>query len=348
MKAGIAPILTIALLGIALAGWAPAVSQAAPRVELELATEGGFVGGSAHRWIEVLKDLGVSNLRIRQARAGERPEVQTEGAGDSAVYRVTGVLSSSNLLILPTGRFRESDRAAIAKWIERLKAGGVEELAAPRTAYGLTEKEFVQLHEQLARPVSFSTKDRSAYESIKAIVRGLGLPVDLDAAARAALEADWQVPEEMQSLSQGTVLAALLRPLGLAYAPQRQTGGRVSLKIAGAADLRQAWPVGWPPEANPRETLPDLFKFLNVEIADTSVADSVAAIQARLEVPFLYDHNALARERIDPAQVNASLPAGRTYYKRILDRVLFQARLTNEVRVDEAGQPFLWITTVKK
>ncbi|MBW3600844.1 MAG: hypothetical protein KY475_26705 [Planctomycetes bacterium] len=340
--------ISLVVATIALVLVAPIVAVAEPRVQLELATEPGFPITGAHQWIEVLKDLGFENLRIRRAQGGERAEVQTTGAGDSAVYRVTGILSSSNLLIVPTGRFRLSDRGEIAKWVESLKAGGVEELTAPRTAFGLTEREFLELHEKLAAPVEFSTKDQSAFESIKTLVRALPVRVDLDPGARAALEADWQVPEEMRGMSRGTALAAMLRPLGLAFIPERQAGGRVNLKIARGRDLEESWPVGWPSDRNPRETAPNLFKFLNVEIADTPVSETLAAIQGRLEMPFLYDHNALARERIDPAAVNASLPAGRTYYMLILKRILSQAKLFADLRVDDAGQPLLWITTVSQ
>ena len=46
--------------------------------------------------------------------------------------------------------------------------------------------------------------------------------------------------------------------------------------------------------------------------------------------------------------VKVSLPEAKTFYKKILDRVLGQAKLTMELRIDEAGKPFLWISTLKK
>ena len=39
-------------------------------------------------------------------------------------------------------------------------------------------------------------------------------------------------------------------------------------------------------------------------------------------------------------------PAKRTFYKRVLDQVLFQARLEAELRVDDANRPFIWVTTI--
>ena len=71
------------------------------------------------------------------------------------------------------------------------------------------------------------------------------------------------------------------------------------------------------------------------------------AIGARLKVPLLLDHNALARYGIEPDKVNVSVPRGKTTHSLILQKILFQARLKSELRVDEAGTPFLWITSLK-
>jgi hypothetical protein len=60
------------------------------------------------------------------------------------------------------------------------------------------------------------------------------------------------------------------------------------------------------------------------------------------------DHGALARRQIEPAHIMVSLPAQRTFYKNILNRILFQARLKGELRVDEAGRPLFWITTIQQ
>jgi hypothetical protein len=320
---------------------------AEPRVELELVKEPGFSITGSHQWLAMLGEIGLENVRIRQGRTGDRAEIKSTGSGAATVHRVTGILTTDNKLWLPAGRFTMADRGRIAQWIERLKAGGEEELTTPRVVFGLSEKEFVELYERMSAPVAFSTKDQPAAECVKTLVRGLEMPVTTDDAARAALTSDWRLPDELQGVAQGTALAALLRPLGLAFAPHREIGGKISLKIVAPTSLEKPWPIGWPPEKNPRETAPDLFKFLNVEIADTPVSDALTAIQGRLEMPLLFDHNALTRERIDLTQVRGNMPGGRTYYKRIIDHLLFQAKLKSEVRLDEADRPFLWITSVK-
>ena len=91
-----------------------------------------------------------------------------------------------------------------------------------------------------------------------------------------------------------------------------------------------------------------LFKNLEVEIEDVAFSKALTAIAPRIKAPFVFDYNAMARDRIDLDTVKVNVPAGRTYYKKILDRVLSQARLYCEVRVDEVNTPFLWISTLKK
>jgi len=64
----------------------------------------------------------------------------------------------------------------------------------------------------------------------------------------------------------------------------------------------------------------------------------------RLGIPLLIDQAALERHDIDPTQIKIELPRTRTYYKRVLDRILSQARLKGELRADEAGNVFYWVT----
>jgi hypothetical protein len=56
----------------------------------------------------------------------------------------------------------------------------------------------------------------------------------------------------------------------------------------------------------------------------------------------------MVRNRVDPTAVKVSVPGKRSYYNRVLQQVLIKAGLQSELRVDEAGKPLFWITTVKK
>jgi len=339
-------ILLLLAMGCSLAA-APSAVGAEPQVELELVTEEGFPLTGGQKWIAALKGLRVSSLRIRQAKPGDRAELVRGGTDASPVYYVKGLLTRQNTLLLPGGRFTLRDRARIAGWIAKVKAGGPEELSARPSAFGLSAKELVKLHEQLAARVSFSTKGERPKAMVRKIADLIEPRVAVDQQIQRAFAGDDIVAEELSGVASGTALAAIVRPLGLVLVARKQAG-QVRLVITDFRKAQESWPIGWPPEKKARELLPKFYEFLTVEIKDTVLSDVLTEIQGRLEVPFLLDHNSLARHRIDPSAIRVNLPEGRTYYKKIVDRILFQAKLKAEIRVDEAGQPLLWISTVKR
>ena len=319
-------------------------AQAAPRVELELVTEGGFPLSGAQRWVEALRDVGHSGLRIRGGRPGDKTKVVNRGSEESPSYLVVGILTAENKLALTGGVFSINERSKIAAWIEKLKQGGIKELTATRAAFGLSSEQLVAFHDQLAKPIAIQTKGLRAGDIARSIVRGLPLEYHVTEQARRAFRLDEPVLDELNGLSSGTALAAALRPLGLVLSPEKPAGGKVRLLISDVREVEQSWPIGWPPEKDARKAAPDLYEYLPVEIKDTALDKAVDAIGARLDTPLLFDRNSMARQQIDLAAVTVSFPRKRVQYRRVLDQVLFQGKLKSEIRVDEAGQAFLWIS----
>jgi hypothetical protein len=196
----------------------------------------------------------------------------------------------------------------------------------------------------LQRPVDFSTLDLPADEAVAKIAAGLRHGIEIAPAARQAL-AKRHVAENLAGLSTGTALAAILRPAGLVFAPERLEGNVTRYRIGVPAAGHDTWPIGWKSEKPDRDLVPDLFKFIFVEIDETPLAEAAEPIQKRLEIPFLWDHYALESQASDPAQTVVKLPTKKLHYGLILSKILSQAKLQKELRVDEAGKPFLWITT---
>ena len=320
------------------------IAHAEPRVEIEVCTEEGFPITEVRAWSEMLGELGFANVRIRGAKGSDTAAIQTLGSGTSVSYRVVGILTRDGLLRLPKGSFRVNDKARIGQWLSKLKDGGEEGVTTRPAAFGLLPRQLVEVHEALAVPVGFSTKDKKPQDVARQIAGGLSLKFISDTAGQRALAADDPVLDELQGISSGTALAAVLRPLGLVMFPEKN-GTELRLRIADSRTAAESWPVGWPSKNNPRETLPELFKFLNVEIADTSLGEALPAIGGRVKAPLVIDYNALARLDIDLATKKVSIPQTNTFYGKILDRILFQANLKYEIRVDEADQPLLWISS---
>jgi len=328
-----------------VATFARSAPAAEPRVDLEVVTESGFIPTEARAWSEMLGQAGFSSVRIKSAN-GELPSMQTTGTPAAPAYRVVGLFTSGNQLLLPKGRFGLTDRGAIEAWIRRLREGGEDAINIKPAAFGLLPKQLVAVHEALSIRVENSTLGRPPREVAKQIADRLTLKFTTDDAGQRTLASGEPVADELQGLTSGTTLAAILRPLGLVMLPEKN-GGEIRLRIAASGSAKEYWPVGWPLKGNPNETLPDLFKQLKVEINNTPLSEALTAIGGRLKAPLLIDHNALARGEIS-LDAKVSLPAGNTFYSKVLDRLLFQARLKYDLRLDEADHPFLWITTLKQ
>ena len=297
--------------------------------------------------MELFRKLGEDNVRIRGARPSDEESMKNRGTDAAPSYHVVGILTSRNQLILPGAVFKATDRGKLTTWIKRLREVGVDDFFAPRLAFGLTSKQLVSLHGRLEVPVEFETKDVRAGDVARRLIKHVGVPYEVTTAARAAFARDELVSDELRGISHGTALAAVLRPLGLVASPRKASGGKVEILITDVRDADEAWPIGWPIEDVPVNVAPKLFEYLNVAIQDTPLSDALAAIQPRIELPLLFDYNAMARHRIalDKKQVN--FPRKRTFYHKILANLLSQAGLKNELRMDEAGKPFLWISTVR-
>jgi len=322
--------------------------DAAPRVSFELVTGNGFPLNASRKWIDLFRNLDGTTVRIRGARGSETTTVENIGTDRTPSYHVVGILLGDNRLRLLGGDFTSNDRGKIAEWVQKLRTDGVDGLTAVRVAFGLTSEQLVTLHKQVSQPLAFSTKDVRAGDVTRRIVRDLQMPFEVSAAGRAAFRRNEPVTDELKGVSGGTALAATLRPLGLIWRPRKRNDGTILLWIAEVGDEKEIWPIGWPIQDSPAAVAPKLFDSLQVEIQDTPLSQAIDAIQPRISLPFLFDYNAMARHRVDPETANINFPSRRASYKRILDNVMFQAGLSSELRMDEADQPFLWISTTKR
>jgi hypothetical protein len=321
-----------------------AASTAAPPIELELATERGLQITAPHQWLQLFADLGITNVRIRTATGGEKPAVENRGTTDAPRFHVVGLLTARDEVKLPGGTFHTSDRQQLADYFTRLAADGPQSLTAERGRFGLTEKDFAAVVGDLSQPIGVDTKGQPLPAVLNAIKQQLAQQVAPDEAAQRIIRTAKPVADDFSELAAGTGLAILLRNYNLALLPKKEVGQPTQLQIVRFDPANDSWPIGWESQSSPREIAPTLFESLNVEIEGYSLTEAIDAIAPRLKLPIYWNHAALTQHKLDPATVQVHLPRTRTYYKRILDRILSQARLHSQIRVDEAGTVFLWIT----
>jgi hypothetical protein len=344
MRIRLAIILGLALgivAGAALPLWA------AGQIRLDLIGRSQGSAMAFQDWLQVLGKAGVKNVRFRTGDGTEQVGIDVQGTPQSPLYVVTGMVVSRDELLLPGGRFKRSDAVRVARWLDDVAANGPPERRPKRGAFGLTIDQFEQVHKDTARLVGLSTQGMPRAEAAEKIAHRLQLPLQVERAQWEALGND-RVQEELSSLSCGTALACVLRPAGFCLLPC-EVDKRPVYTITKLKPDVQVWPVGWDPpkDKSPHDVLPVLFDFLNINVENVAASQAIEAIGKRLKVPVLMDQIAMARERIDPTKALVSLPKGRTAYGIALRKLLFQAKLKYEVRLDEADQPFLWISTVK-
>lgn len=337
-------VMLLATAAFAAAG--PPVPARKVRISMELITDGKLPATSAQAWYNAAKDLGLAGLRIRTVEGEEKAEIEQVGSKAAPAYRVTGILTPENVLVVPGGKFSVRDTGKLRKWLDNLSDQGVDGVTQPKLMFGLLRAQGERFSGDLKKPIAFSTKGTPLAQAVKNIAGQLAFPLTLEPGCGAAM-ADVVVEDDLRGISRGTALAIMLRPAGLAFEPERQSGDKLQYRVRKADTKREAWPIGWKPSEPMQKILPESFNFINVDLSDITLPEVLDAIEGRLKAQFLFDHNALALVGIDPAKVEVNLPAKKLTYVMILNRVLSKARLRYELRVDDADRPFLWVTTIK-
>jgi hypothetical protein len=316
-------------------------------VEMELATDNGLPVNTTQEWYRLLVDLKVGNLRIHSAPNAQEPSIKVLGTAGSPVYHVYARLTSRGELLVPGGRFSVRDASKLSQWLTNLKANGPQNSATKNAGpFGLSREQLAQAHAALAQPLGFATRGLPCAKAIAQLRLRIKLPLTFETPGNEGAAGQEPITEELQSLSCGTALAYLLRAAGLGLAPRLGAQGKLELVVRRAGRDAEVWPVGWPPGA--ARPLPALFEFITTAIDDVTLAEALAAIEERLAAPVLFDRYALVRFGIDPAAVRVTLPETKTSYAQILTKLLSKAQLRYELRIDEAGKPLLWVTTMRR
>jgi hypothetical protein len=313
---------------------------------LELVGDARSTALTFQDWAQALDNAGIKNVRLRSATDSDKIGIDVQGMADNPLYIVTGKVISRDELQLPGGRFKRTEARRLAQWLDDLAQNGPPDKRPKTVAFGLNAEQFDKVIADLAAPVDFSTKDLPLRDAVERIARKFSYPLRIEGNIDKS-SSDGKIEDELSELSCGTALACILRPAGYCLAPQVD-GQQIRYAVATARpDLKEFWPVGRLPEKNIQEILPGLYEFRNVNVQNVSAAAALDAIGKRLKTPVLYDRPALDKYKIDPAKAMVSFPRTRTNYSLALGKMLFSAGLKFEVRVDEAGTAFLWISTLK-
>jgi hypothetical protein len=334
----------IALFTLLLACQPFPTAQAALPIDLEVATEPGLPLAAPQQWAQLLGQLDLGSVRLRPAVGGETATLTPLETSLGTRYQLLAVLSRRGELVLPDRRFAAHQRPALQQYFQQLPLQAAHH-AQPRGRFGLTEIQFQKLYAELSAPVGFSTLSLSASEVAARLLRSLATPVTRDPVASTA---NPKLTVELQAVSTGTALAYVLRCEGRALSPEQTPGEPLQLRIVAADSAAEVWPVGWKLGTSSRQVAPQLYQPRTIELSGFTLASALTALAPALRLPVLYDDWILTQAQIDPAKIEVALPGKRTLLKSALGKLASQARLADELRVDELGQPFLWLTRFGK
>ncbi|MBI1249706.1 hypothetical protein GC197_17920 [bacterium] len=322
-------------------------AQADPRVTLEVVTEKGISITALQSWNQLLNGKGADSVTVRPGRDGDKVGIEESNIGSSKSYRVKAILSRKETLNMPDGKvFTKSTIGSLPAWFQKLKVGGEDELNRQPGRGGMTRNERSDVMEKLSKPLTFSTKGQPMAELLGSVRELTGLNFEASSAMVAKVKL-LSAEDEVKGFSAGTAMAILLRAHGLIVVPKREVGGEVILHILEMGQSDEAWPIGQPLRRSPADLCPVMFQFIEVEINGTPLMKAVDAIQPRLKTEIFFDHYKIAQDKID-TDINVRYPKARTFYKKILDHILYQAFLSIDLTADEAGKPFLWVTSAKR
>ena len=325
----------------------PVAFAAKASVDLEIVVLRGAPIDAAQRWTKQLSANKFNRVRVRTGDES-RPSLKTTNSSGTVRHSVIGIIDSRNNLYLPGAKFRLGQKRQIEEWVEKLSADKQTDNQAkrqnesPSSAFGLSEKDLVRLHDRLNIRLDVDAGVKTQ-DVIRRFEEKTKLKVSVAAVAKVRLT--FPVERKISGLSAGTSLAATLRPLRLCMVPQLQ-GGITTIRIDDLQSARESWPVGWPRQKKRIELVPKLFEHLEVKINSTPLPNVLSAIENKLGVPIIVDDYTFSQRSIELDKLKVNFPSRRVLYDKFMGVILNRNLMRFEVRVDEAGSPFLWVTKI--
>lgn len=324
------------------------VSGLKTSVEFQILNGNPAAALDAQRWVEALQGHGVT-VRVRTPKAGDELGVTETVRGTLRWVVAAGELDVRGTLRFPDRSFSITDANQLEEWINELKLYGAQGAPEGKPLWGLTYDQFDRVFRNLSEGVSVSTTGMTLDTAIDELPLPDEMPVRFHSTAHAHLSRMQTVDPlrvEVRGMSCGSALAAVLAGYGLGYRPLRTPEGEMELVVEPLASLRQPWPIGWEPEKETSrgKLAPGLFKMVPVGFDDVPLEDILSAVAEVASIPVVVNYSAAAGKGIDIAQTRVSYPKKRAAYMMVLSSVVRRSRLTQDLRVDERGAAFVYVT----
>ena len=304
----------------------------------------------AQEWGRVFQELGYS-ARFREPRAGEAPRIEDRDRDDFLATHVVAAMEANGAIQIGGQKFDIDNTNQLTLALEEIQRHGAKGPPNSSPTWGLTDDQFKEVTRILGVPVENSVELQSSILAIESI----GLPGNMrmkftDAARQQALaKRPDTAPEtiELQGFTKGSAIAIVLAQYGLGFRPKFVAPGHYDLEIDRGNEASNLWPIGWKPEQSFSEILPAYFRAIPLDVEDVEVNALVSAIADKLGIPYFSSASVLASKNLDIQSLKYTRKQDRISPARLLTSVGDKFELGFDIRVDEAGKMFLWITTAE-
>jgi hypothetical protein len=307
------------------------------------------IGGNplnSQRWHEVFRELDVG-VRIRPPLGRDKPEIKESTRGNFRIVSIVGRMDREGKVTFPGKTFTIGDTDVLKEWLDEFRTYGAQGAPEGKPRWGLTEAQFEQVFEQLSRPVEGPLRGLELRDAVARVPLPDGLKVVFhsDAEALLKVKGTGTLAIEVEGLSGGTALAAVLAQWKLGFRPLRDPKGGVRLVVEPLEKISDPWQIGWSvDEVTPRnQIVPKLFEMVMTGFDEVPLSEVLDAVQERTGVTILINRAFCLEREIDVDQVRVSYPRKRTAWALVVQSTVRQVRLNYEFRLDEADRPFVYV-----
>jgi hypothetical protein len=314
-------------------------------IEIDLVMTDATQSLQSQTWGRVFDKIG-QRVRVKTAGIEEDPKISETNRGPLRTVKLVGRIDRRGTLTFPGKSFTSGDEKALKEWLDELQVFGAQGNPTGQARWGLNTEQFQTLFTSLAEEVTTDVKGQPLVD----VARSLGFGIDVPLRIHDTVADRWNpaltVTQDVRGLSRGSALAVLLNDHGLCIRPVRTPGGSVDLVVRSRDQTPDPWPVGWEPKPNVQRSdyAPELFAFRPIGFLDRPVSATIEEARTQTGCPIVIDTPALARKEIDLEKRTFGLPQKKTAWILVLQSALLGTNLVHQIRVDEAGRGFIFIT----
>lgn len=304
---------------------------------------------NAQKWGAVLQEMGFS-VRFRDGRPGEKIRVEdVERVGDHVTH-VVGVMESDGRIVFRNQRFMPSSPDSLRMFFTELQLYGAAGPPSVNPTWGLTDEQFKSVTRLLSAPVDSDIEFRSPVQAIESLKLPAVFHLQFTDAAR---DRSFEVrknavpaPDSLKGLSQGTALAIALSQYGLGFRPMVNPAGGYLMEIDVGGESDNFWPVGWKSKEALITLLPSYYKAIPVDVDDdVELKALIDVIADKMQVEVHYSSAALTDAGLNVEELRYSRKPDRLSPARLLQIIGDKFNMGFDIRFDENGKSFLWVTT---